>query len=110
MTRPERRQRPGAYSAGPCSKNIVGQRCGPSLAVDHISTRGRQRLRRGVVDTRRTEHNRFTRASVNGADRGRQLTLAASLLHNGRVVEPGWIAAQLLDLRDLLGAEEVRHG
>lgn len=50
------------------------------------------------------EHSGFTEASARGADRGRQLALAADLLNDGRTVEPGWLAAQLRDLRDLLAA------
>lgn len=49
-------------------------------------------------------HDGFTEAGVNGADRVRQLMLAGHLLHDGRIVEPGWVAAQLWDLADLITA------
>ncbi|SNR49703.1 hypothetical protein SAMN06265360_107191 [Haloechinothrix alba] len=49
-------------------------------------------------------HSGFTEASVNGADRRRQLTLAAQLLADGHYVEPQWMRVQLLDLRDLVEA------
>ncbi|MGH3547797.1 MAG: hypothetical protein ACRDQU_06715 [Pseudonocardiaceae bacterium] len=47
-------------------------------------------------------HDGFTEASVRGASRVRQLTLAARLLHEGHLPEMGWVAVQLLDLRDLI--------
>lgn len=49
----------------------------------------------------------FTIASVNGARRTRQLTIAAMLLAEGTIPEPAWVRVQLLDLRDLLEAQEV---
>lgn len=50
-------------------------------------------------------HAGFTEASINGADRARQLELAARLLHEDHHIDPAWLAAQLLDLRDLLHLE-----
>lgn len=49
--------------------------------------------RRGLDDPPTEAERRF---------RARQLTLAGRLLAEGRVIEPGWLRAQVLDLRDVL--------
>lgn len=53
------------------------------------------------------EHSGFTEASSNGADRIRQLRLAGHLLHQDRIPDVGWLAAQLWDLADLLQAGHI---
>jgi hypothetical protein len=55
-------------------------------------------------------HDGFTEAGARGASRVRQLTLAADLLYLGRVVEPGWLRVQLLDLRDLIRSLDLDPG
>lgn len=50
-------------------------------------------------------HRGFSLASVNGADRVRQLRLAGHLLHAGRLPDVGWLAAQLWDLADLVASQ-----
>lgn len=64
----------------------------------------------GPVTETLIEHSGFTEASARGADRARQLTLAGELLHQGRTIDPAWLAAQLWDLRDLLAAAQRGEG
>lgn len=48
-------------------------------------------------------------AGIRSTSRIAQLTIAAQLLHEGQIIDQGWLAAQLLDLRDLLAAREPRR-
>ena len=48
----------------------------------------------------------FTEASAAGADRTRQLAIAAQRLAAGLPVDPDWLRVQLLDLRDLLRKDQ----